>query len=49
MEEARTGDELAALIMELPDREWHELSEEEQESVLMDEKIEAEFYPARQE
>lgn len=44
VKEAKTGDELAALVMELPRREWHELSEEEQEFVLFEEAIEAELF-----
>lgn len=43
MSAAKTGDELAALMMELPDRSLEEMSEEERECFIMEQKIESEF------
>lgn len=43
MRAAKNGDELAALIMELPDRPLHEMSEEDREFFIMEQKIESEF------
>jgi hypothetical protein len=43
MQAAKTGDELAALIMELPDRPLHEMSEEDREFFIMEQKIESEL------
>jgi hypothetical protein len=43
MRAAKTGDELAALIMELPDRPLHEMSEEDREFFITEQKIESEL------
>jgi hypothetical protein len=43
MDNVKTDEELTALVMELPQRELHEMSEEERESFIMEQKIESEF------
>ena len=43
MDKVKTDEELTALVMELPDRSLEEMSEEEREFVLMEQKIESEF------
>ena len=40
---AQTQEEFTALIMEMPQRELHEMSEDERESFIMEQKIESEF------
>ena len=43
VKQAQTGEELMALVREIPKRPLHEMSEEDREFVLMEEKIEAEL------
>jgi hypothetical protein len=43
LSKAQTQEEFTALVMELPQRELHEMSEEERESFIMEQKIESEF------
>ena len=43
LDKAQTAEEITAVIMELPERSLDEMSEEDREFVLMEEKIEAEL------
>lgn len=43
MRAAKTDEEFVAVVMELPERSLEEMSEDERESFIMEQKIESEF------